>query len=547
LIGVVTEDNGQVSSTVSYAYDADGNRVQTTADGQVTQYVVDNNGSLSQVVAELDQDDGLLVSYLHGDDLISQSRGGATHYYHYDGLGSTRALSDQTAVVTDSYDYEAFGELLGQTGSTENNYLYTGEQIDPNTGNYYLRARFYNPGSGRFLSMDSFEGVPQDPVTLHKYLYGNGDPVNVIDPNGLFGLMEFGIANDIRMILSEFQIEFGTNFLGLYFDPDVDVFDLSPMAVGSGILFRMLGDSKAANNFLGLFSCNGIGFSFTGETLVTTREGQVPIKDIQIGDFVLSYDEENASYQYNEVINLIRKIGQSELLEIAFNVGENITSTLNHPFYLADGTWVIAQELQKGDEIRLANGDLVTVTDLSKSQATVDVYNLTVEGTHTYTVGSQQLVVHNKKTKCKKRTDKVRKGKTLAYLAMNTLLAQTPNQRLNQKPPIRVVVGAYDFSKPKARAAFNGPAPNTVHPALTRRLQKLGVCVGDQNVFGTSNTIGHCAEFHAANKLLQGGSSLKNIDWTLAYVVKKGSSGHAKRGDIKRYCKNCQVIFDRRN
>ena len=182
LVSVETEEDGQVISTVSYAYDADGNRVQTTADGQVIQYVVDGNQGLSQVVAELEQDDGLLVSYLHGDDLISQSRGGATHFYHYDGLGSTRALSSQTAVVTDSYDYEAFGELLGQTGSTENNYLYTGEQIDPNTGNYYLRSRFYNPGSGRFLSMDSFEGMSQDPVTLHKYLYGN---VRLVRPNSL--------------------------------------------------------------------------------------------------------------------------------------------------------------------------------------------------------------------------------------------------------------------------------------------------------------------------------------------------------------------------
>jgi RHS repeat-associated protein len=200
LVSVEAEENGQVTSTVNYAYDADGNRVQTTTDGQVTQYVVDNNDSLSQVVAELDQGDQVLVNYLHGDDLISQSRDSATHYYHYDGLGSTRALTDQTAVVTDSYDYEAFGELLGQTGETENNYLYTGEQIDPNTGNYYLRSRFYNPGSGRFLSMDSFEGIPQVPVTLHKYLYGNADPVNYIDPTGNIGI-SLGSNITVGMIL----------------------------------------------------------------------------------------------------------------------------------------------------------------------------------------------------------------------------------------------------------------------------------------------------------------------------------------------------------
>lgn len=119
---------------------------------------------------------------MHGDDLISQYRDNNIHYYHYDGLGSTRTLTAPDATTTNTYAYEAFGELLEQTGEAGGNYLYTGEQIDPNTGNYYLRARYYNPANGRFLSMDSFDGIPQDPITLHKYLYANVDPVNMIDP-----------------------------------------------------------------------------------------------------------------------------------------------------------------------------------------------------------------------------------------------------------------------------------------------------------------------------------------------------------------------------
>jgi RHS repeat-associated protein len=186
LIGVETEEDGQVTSTVSYAYDADGNRVQTTADGQVTQYVVDSNDSLSQVIAELDQNNQVGVSYLHGDDLISQSRDSATHFYHYDGLGSTRVLTDQNAMVTDSYDYEAFGELLQQTGDTSNNYLYTGEQIDTLLRLYYLRARYYAPRLGRFTTMDSFQGWKNNPISLHKYIYVYADPVNNIDPTGHF-------------------------------------------------------------------------------------------------------------------------------------------------------------------------------------------------------------------------------------------------------------------------------------------------------------------------------------------------------------------------
>jgi RHS repeat-associated protein len=95
-------------------------------------------------------------------------------------------------VVTDTYDYDAFGNKLNSTGSTPNNYLYRGEQYDPDLGLYYLRARYYNPATGRFLGRDPEDGDTTDPKTLHKYLYANGDPVNRLDPRGRAGIMEYG-------------------------------------------------------------------------------------------------------------------------------------------------------------------------------------------------------------------------------------------------------------------------------------------------------------------------------------------------------------------
>ena len=61
---------------------------------------------------------------------------------------------------------------------------YRGEQYDPDLGLYYLRARYYNPATGRFLSRDPLSGQTIDPASLHKYLYAGGDPVNMIDPTG---------------------------------------------------------------------------------------------------------------------------------------------------------------------------------------------------------------------------------------------------------------------------------------------------------------------------------------------------------------------------
>ncbi len=109
-----------------------------------------------------------------------------TSYYHYDGQLSTRQLTDALANVTDGYTYDAFGILLNMFGATENDYLYTGEQYDPNVGFYYLRARYYNQSMGRFLTSDPFEGYEFEPYTFHKYLYAGNNPINYQDPSGLF-------------------------------------------------------------------------------------------------------------------------------------------------------------------------------------------------------------------------------------------------------------------------------------------------------------------------------------------------------------------------
>ena len=99
-------------------------------------------------------------------------------------FGSVRFLTNAAGAVTDAYEYDAFGNKVTSTGTTPNNYLYRGEQYDPDLGLYYLRARYYNSLTGRFLSRDPEAGKPTDPKTLHKYLYAGGDPVNRIDPSG---------------------------------------------------------------------------------------------------------------------------------------------------------------------------------------------------------------------------------------------------------------------------------------------------------------------------------------------------------------------------
>ncbi|HUK24218.1 MAG TPA: RHS repeat-associated core domain-containing protein, partial [Terriglobales bacterium] len=91
--------------------------------------------------------------------------------------GTRRFLTNNAGTVTDSYDYDAFGLPITSTGTTPNNYLYSGEQYDGPLGLYYLRARYYNPATGRFLVMDPYWGDIQQPATLHKYVLTADDPV----------------------------------------------------------------------------------------------------------------------------------------------------------------------------------------------------------------------------------------------------------------------------------------------------------------------------------------------------------------------------------
>lgn len=181
------------TASLSFSYDASGIRRSRTENGVTTRYLVDPNRAYAQVLSE--SIDGVeQVRYTHGHHLLSQRRGGELRYFHQDGLGSTRALSDAAGTLTDHYAYHAYGELDRQTGSTANAYLFTGEQYDAGLGHYYLRARYYNPAIGRFPTMDTYAGRVGEPITLHKYIYANANPVSNVDPGGQFALPSVSLS-----------------------------------------------------------------------------------------------------------------------------------------------------------------------------------------------------------------------------------------------------------------------------------------------------------------------------------------------------------------
>jgi RHS repeat-associated protein len=178
----VTDASG--THHLAYKYNANGIRVASVTDGNETRYQIDANRPYAEVLVEYTPSGLITVSYAYGNALISQSRGGVLSYYDVDGLGSTRALTNSNGVVTDRYIYDAFGRTISRTGTTTNIYLFAGEQRDANIALDYLRARYLNVGSGRFVSRDPLSGIPRYPVSLAPYLYAGVDPVNKVDPLG---------------------------------------------------------------------------------------------------------------------------------------------------------------------------------------------------------------------------------------------------------------------------------------------------------------------------------------------------------------------------
>ncbi|UWZ86824.1 RHS repeat-associated core domain-containing protein [Occallatibacter riparius] len=175
---------------VQILYDGDGNRVAKSANGIVTRYLVDdlNPTGYAQVVEELSGAGVVERQYTYGLQRINQNQPinntWTVSFYGYDGGGSVRQLTNAAGTVTDTYVYDAFGNSLQTGNQTPNVYLYRGEQFDSDLGLYYLRARYYNPITGRFMGRDPLGWNPLSTGSVHRYLYGLGDPVNGSDPSG---------------------------------------------------------------------------------------------------------------------------------------------------------------------------------------------------------------------------------------------------------------------------------------------------------------------------------------------------------------------------
>jgi len=165
------------SSVSSYQYNGLGDRMQQTIDSVLTNYTLDLNTSLTQVLADSTN------VYLYGLSRIGEQQSSGWAYHHGDALGSVRQLSDPTGAVTLAQSYAPYGDVLNSAGDGVSVWQFTGEARDA-TGLTYLRARYLDSGVGRFISRDTWGGDFNRPLSLNRWGYVEGNPVNLIDPSG---------------------------------------------------------------------------------------------------------------------------------------------------------------------------------------------------------------------------------------------------------------------------------------------------------------------------------------------------------------------------
>ena len=187
----------QGSQTTQFAYNGDGVRTcgehsrttSKTTGGDTTQYILDLAATLPVVISDTE------AVYLYGLDIIAQQQSERLHYMH-DGLGSVRQLVDTTGQVETNCAYDPFGvPMMG--GNVYNPYQFTGEAWDADVELLYLRARYYQPEVGRFVTKDPWAGDVWRPSTLSGYTYIDSNPTSYMDPSGLEGWGPGGLFPEI--------------------------------------------------------------------------------------------------------------------------------------------------------------------------------------------------------------------------------------------------------------------------------------------------------------------------------------------------------------
>lgn len=427
-------------TTIQFKYDHNGLRVSKVVNGTETKYMLH----------------GKLVTHLTvgGDNLHffydAQSRpakvsyNGVIYTYIHNLQGDIVGLLDNAGALVVEYRYDAWGKVISTTGSLDatlgkrNPFRYRGYVYDEETGLYYLRSRYYDAECGRFISIDMMLASVGSICGHNAFVYSINNPLVLKDDEGTWpswitavvsvavavvtavaivaaapaaacvataSLVYMGVgataASTIATVGTSIAVSVG--LLAAVDNVAVAVAGTSPV---KELVFNGDQDSYEMFQMAGMMSTAGLtyasdlatmtGTCFVSGTLVETAHGLKPIEQIAIDDMVWAEDSETGEKALKRVVQTFVK--ETETLLHLIVGDEEIVTTPEHPFYVAGNGWIRAEELRCGDLLVSRNDKRVPVDNvrIERIEESQLVYNFEVDGFHTYFVGLNRLLVHNK-------------------------------------------------------------------------------------------------------------------------------------------------------
>ena len=403
-----------------------------TLSGKVARETIKTNDSLTAVLDFIYDESGKPFALKYSTDGTSFK----TYYYVLNLQGDVVKLIhyipgfEYESVAT--YEYDAWGNIVSSSGRLAeiNPLRYRGYYYDNETGFYYLQSRYYDPANRRFINADTYSSTdPGDAIGCNMFAYCGNNPVMRNDYSGdawwhwvvaTVAVVGLAVASVVTCGGAAAAAMTATALIsGTCTTVPAAATIITGAALGAGVAyagsvvsaassvksteeFAEYGKSALISTVAGAVvgavagAINAATSCFVAGTPVLTEDGDKPIEDVTVGDYVWAWDEATGTTELKQVVETYVN-ETSELTHIFVN-GEEIVATPTHPFYCPVKGWTDAAHLRAGDILVLVNGEYVVVEKIQHEllENPVKVYNFQVQDYHTYYVAESGILVHNR-------------------------------------------------------------------------------------------------------------------------------------------------------
>ena len=403
-----------------------------TLNGKVARETIRTNNTLTAVLDFIYDESGKPFALKYSTNGTSFQ----TYYYVLNLQGDVVKLIhyipgfEYESVAT--YEYDAWGNILSSSGRLAeiNPLRYRGYYYDSETGFYYLQSRYYDPANRRFINADTYSSTdPGDAIGCNMFAYCGNNPVMRNDYSGdawwhwvvaTVAVVGLAVASVVTCGGAAAAAMTATALIsGTCTTVPAAATIITGAALGAGVAyagsvvsaassvksteeFAEYGKSALISTVAGAVvgavagAINAATSCFVAGTPVLTEDGDKPIEDVTVGDYVWAWDEATGTTELKQVVETYVN-ETSELTHIFVN-GEEIVATPTHPFYCPVKGWTDAAHLRAGDILVLVNGEYVVVEKIQHEllENPVKVYNFQVQDYHTYYVAESGVLVHNR-------------------------------------------------------------------------------------------------------------------------------------------------------